>query len=187
MAKQWIGIEEMADKYQLSAEQIYKWSKGSEVTFTKVDNYLLLDEDSLLGCIYRSIRISLAEEELDARAAELLKVNKERLFVLQMLKELTPPIRTILRMLADMIVDEEKREFFLLAALGRDMQKYASIHGRKYNEVKKEFEKLVWEVGHNSKFLESYWKEHTLLKAKVRRYEQSIKILHRCSRCLRRG
>lgn len=29
MAKQWIGIEEVADKYQLSAEQIYKWSKGS--------------------------------------------------------------------------------------------------------------------------------------------------------------
>lgn len=44
MAKQWIGIEKAVDKYQLSAEQIYKWSKGSEVTFTKVDNYLLLDE-----------------------------------------------------------------------------------------------------------------------------------------------
>lgn len=175
MTKQWIGIEEAADKYQLSAEQIYKWSKGSEVTFTEVDNYWLLDEDSLMECIYRNIRVSLAQEELDARAAELLKVNKERLFVLQMLKELTPPIRIILKMLADMIVDEGKREFFLLVALGGDMQKYASVHGRKYNEVKREFEKLVWEVGHNSKFLESYWKEHTLLKAKVRRYEQILR------------
>lgn len=91
MTKQWIGIEEAADKYQLSAKQIYKWSKGREVTFTEMDNYLLLDEESLVECIYRNIRISLAKEELDAREAELLKVNEERFFVLQMLKELISP------------------------------------------------------------------------------------------------
>lgn len=106
---------------------------------------------------------------------ELLKVNKEQLFVLKMLKELTPAIRTILKMLADMIANKEEREFFLLVVLGGDMQKYASIHDRKYNEVKKKFEKLVWQVEHNSKFLESYWKEHTLLKAKVRQYEQILR------------
>lgn len=38
------------------------------------------DEDSLLGCIYRNIRVSLAEEELDVRATELLKVNKRAAF-----------------------------------------------------------------------------------------------------------
>lgn len=28
MTKQWIGIEEAADKYQISAEHIREWSKG---------------------------------------------------------------------------------------------------------------------------------------------------------------
>lgn len=175
MIKQWIGIEEAADKYQLSAEQIYKWSKGSEVTFTEVDNYLLLDEESLVECLYRNIRISLAKEEFDARETELLKVNEERLFVLQMLKELTPPIRIILRMFADMIVDEEKREFFFLIALGGGMKRYASKHNRKYSEVKKEFIDLTLEITHNTKFLKSYWKEHILLNAKVRRYERILR------------
>lgn len=175
MTKQWIGIEEAADKYQLSAKQIYKWSKGREVTFTEVDNYLLLDEESLVECIYRDIRISLAKEELDAREAELLKVNEERLFVLQMLKELTPPIRIILRMFADMIADEEKREFFFLIALGGGMRRYASKHDRKYSEVKKEFIDLTLEITNNTKFLKSYWKEHILLNAKVRRYERILR------------
>lgn len=78
-------------------------------------------------------------------------------------------------MLADMIVNEERREFFLLVALGGGMKRYASMHDKKYSEVKKEFGDLAWEVGNNAKFLKSYWKEHILLNAKVRRYERILR------------
>lgn len=142
-------------------------------------NYLLLDEENLIECIHRNIQFSLTKEELDAQKAELLKVKKDKLFILELLKELAPPIRVILIMLADTIVEEDKRDFFLSIVRWGGMRRYASLHGKKYKERKKEFSEIVRKMQRNTEFVESFWKELFRLKAEVRRYEKGAETIGR--------
>ena len=93
--KQWIGIEEAAEKYQVSIRRINTWCKRQEITFTEIDHYLMLDENSLLECIERNTQLALTNEEFERRKEKLIRENEENLFILQSLAPLTPMIRLI--------------------------------------------------------------------------------------------
>ena len=74
-------------------------------------------ENSQTDCLERNIRFSLSEEEHKRRMDEKMKENEEEFFLLQSLKELTPLIRLIIKELAGMIRNDERRQLFLYTVL----------------------------------------------------------------------
>lgn len=113
--KQWIGIEEAAKKYQVSSRRINTWCKKQEITCSEIDHYLMLDEDSLLRCIERHTQLSLTEKELEKRKERLIKESEEEIFLLQSMKELAPVMRQIIKELAGMIQNDNRRRCFFLS------------------------------------------------------------------------
>ena len=144
--KQWIGIEEAATKYQVSTRRIITWCKRQEIIYSEVGDYLMLDENSLTDCLERNIRFSLSEEEHKRRMDEKMKENEEEFFLLQSLKELTPLIRLIIKELAGMIRNDERRQLFLYTVLQGNIKDFSVRKHMKYRQAQKAFEGLVKEI-----------------------------------------
>lgn len=167
----WISVEEAAERYQIPSRRIYEWRKRREVTFSSVSNLILLDEDSLVNCIQRNFRQSLSENEFKHRMDEKMKGREEDLFVFQSLKELTPLSRIVIKELAGLIQNDERRELFLFAALRGSLKDYAARKDKTYREVQAIYQSIIREVKSRGEFLKTYKAEKTLLKAKIRSYE----------------
>ncbi|WP_342383736.1 hypothetical protein RJT01_07505 [Bacteroides ovatus] len=173
-AKQWIGIEEAAKKYQVSSKRINTWCKNQEITYTKIDHYPLLDENSLQECIERNTQLCLAQKEFEQRKEKLIKENEEELFILQSLKELTPTIRIIIKELAGMIRDENRRRMFLFIMLEGNIKKYSAESCQDFYSIQREFQILVREIQSRIGFLKNYKHEITYTKALLRLYEMKF-------------
>lgn len=169
--KQWIGIEEAATKYQVSIRRIITWCKRQEIIYSEIDDYLMLDENSLTDCLERNIRFSLSEEEHKRRMDEKMKENEEEFFLLQSLKELTPLIRLIIKELAGMIRNDERRQLFLYTVLQGNIKDFSVRKRMKYRQAQKAFEGLVQEIKSQAGFLRTYKEENIRLRATVRMYE----------------
>ena len=169
--KQWIGIEEAATKYQVSTRRIITWCKRHEIIYSEVGDYLMLDENSLTDCLERNIRFSLSEEEHKRRMDEKMKENEEEFFLLQSLKELTPLIRLIIKELAGMIRNDERRQLFLYTVLQGNIKDFSVRKHMKYRQAQKAFEGLVQEIKSQAGFLRTYKEENIRLRATVRMYE----------------
>ena len=169
--KQWIGIEEAATKYQVSTRRIITWCKRQEIIYSEVGDYLMLDENSLTDCLERNIRFSLSEEEHKRRMDEKMKENEEEFFLLQSLKELTPLIRLIIKELAGMIRNDERRQLFLYTVLQGNIKDFSVRKHMKYRQAQKAFEGLVQEIKSQAGFLRTYKEENIRLRATVRMYE----------------
>lgn len=169
--KQWIGIEEAATKYQVSTRRIITWCKRQEIIYSEVGDYLMLDENSLTDCLERNIRFSLSEEEHKRRMDEKMKENEEEFFLLQSLKELTPLIRLIIKELAGMIRNDERRQLFLYTVLQGNIKDFSVRKRMKYRQAQKAFEGLVQEIKSQAGFLRTYKEENIRLRATVRAYE----------------
>ena len=173
--KQWIGIEEAATKYQVSTRRIITWCKMQEIIYSEVGDYLMLDENSLTDCLERNIRFSLSEEEHKRRMDEKMKENEEEFFLLQSLKELTPLIRLIIKELAGMIRNDERRQLFLYTVLQGNIKDFSVRKRMKYRQAQKAFEGLVQEIKSQAGFLRTYKEENIRLKATVRAYEMKFR------------
>ena len=173
--KQWIGIEEAATKYQVSTRRIITWCKRQEIIYAEVGDYLMLDENSLTDCLKRNIRFSLSEEEHKRRMDEKMKENEEEFFLLQSLKELTPLIRLIIKELAVMIRNDERRQLFLYTVLQGNIKDFSVRKRMKYRQAQKAFEGLVQEIKSQAGFLRTYKEENIRLKATVRAYEMKFR------------
>ena len=169
--KQWIGIEEAATKYQVSTRRIITWCKRQEIIYSEIGDYLMLDENSLTDCLERNIRFSLSEEEHKRRMDEKMKENEEELFLLQSLKELTPLIRLIIKELAGMIRNDERRQLFLYTVLQGNIKDFSVRKHMKYRQAQKVFEGLVQEIKSQAGFLRTYKEENIRLRATIRAYE----------------
>lgn len=172
--KQWIGIEEAATKYQVSTRRIITWCKRQEIIYSEVGDYLMLDENSLTDCLERNIRFSLSEEEHKRRMDEKMKENEEEFFLLQSLKELTPLIRLIIKELAGMIRNDERRQLFLYTVLQGNIKDFSVRKRMKYRQAQKAFEGLVQEIKSQAGFLRTYKEENIRLRATVRAYEMNL-------------
>lgn len=175
MKRQWIGIEEAATKYQVSSRRIYKWCDKRKVTFTEIDDYLLLDENSLIEYIEHDIRCGLNREELQKRMEEELKQDKEKLFVLQSLKDLTPIIRILIEELSNLIRNNERRELFLFITLQGSLKEYAAQHHKSTHEAQGMFQSLVLEVKNQAQYLRDYKELNIFLNSRLKSYELSAR------------
>lgn len=144
--KQWIGIEEAAEKYQVSIRRINTWCKRQEITFSEIGHYLMLDENSLLECIERNIQLNLTKEEFERRKEKLIRENEENLFILQSLEPLTPMMRLIIKELAGMIQDENRRRMFLFVTLEGSLKKYAKESCQDFYYIQREFQILIRDI-----------------------------------------
>lgn len=172
--KQWIGIEEAATKYQVSSKRIITWCKRQEIIYSEIADYLMLDENSLIDCLERNIRFCLSEEEHKRRIDKKMKENEEEFFLLQSLKELTPLIRLIIKELAGMIRNDERRQLFLYTVLQGNIKDFCTRRRISYRQAQKEFEGLIQEIKTQSGFLRTYKEENIRLKAAVRAYEMKF-------------
>lgn len=172
--KQWIGIEEAATKYQVSPKRIITWCERQEIIYSEIGDYLMIDESSLMDCLERRIRFCLSEEEHKRRIDDKMKENEEELFLLQSLKELTPLIRLIIKELAGMIRNDERRQLFLYTVLQGSIKDFSVQKRIGYRQAQKEFEGLIIEIKTQAGFLRTYKKENIRLKALVRAYEMKF-------------
>ena len=169
--KQWIGIEEAAKKYQVSSRRINTWCKKQEITCSEIDHYLMLDEDSLLRCIERHTQLSLTEKELEKRKERLIKESEEEIFLLQSMKELTPVMRQIIKELAGMIQNDNRRRMFLFIALEGSFKEYCKQSCQNTYNMQDEYQRLIREIKNRTGFLKTYKDEMIHLKAALRLYE----------------
>lgn len=174
--KQWIGIEEAATKYQVSPKRIITWCKRQEIINSEIGDYLMIDESSLIDCLERRIRFCLSEEEHKRRIDDKMKENEEELFLLQSLKELTPLIRLIIKELAGMIRNDERRQLFLYTVLQGSIKDFSVQKRIGYRQAQKEFDGLIKEIKTQTGFLRTYRKENIRLRALVRAYEMKFGI-----------
>lgn len=134
----------------------------------------MLDENSLIDCLERNIRFCLSEEEHKRRIDKKMKENEEEFFLLQSLKELTPLIRLIIKELAGMIRNDERRQLFLYTVLRGSIKDFSVRRRISYRQAQKEFEGLIQEIKTQSGFLRTYKEENIRLKAAVRAYEMKF-------------
>ena len=102
---------------------------------------------------------------------EKMKENEEEFFLLQSLKELTPLIRLIIKELAGMIRNDERRQLFLYTVLQGNIKDFSVRKHMKYRQAQKAFEGLVQEIKSQAGFLRTYKEENIRLRATVRMYE----------------
>lgn len=174
MTQQWIGIEEAAEKYQLTVKRINSFCNRKYITCTRIGNYTLVDENSLIENIEQYKQFSLTRKELLARREKIIETDQEELFILQSMKELTPISRLIIKELAEMIRNNERRRIFLYTALHGNLMEYAEMSCQDFFRLRREFPALVREVKAKSGFLKNYKTENTRLKAKLRLYEMKF-------------
>lgn len=172
--EQWIGIEEAAKKYQVSIKRINTWCKRHEITHSCIDNYLIIDENSLLESIERNQQLCLMEKEFEQRKEKLIRSNEEELFILQSFKELAPLTRLIIKELAGMIKDENRRRMFLFVTLEGDLRKYAKESCQDYYYIQRQFKLLTREIQARVGFLRTYKEDMIKLKAILRLYEKNF-------------
>lgn len=177
MARQWISIEEATEKYQVPATSINKWRRNSEITFSQIDGYLLLDENSLTDCLERHIRFSLSAKELNEQMAARLREKEERFFILKSLKKLTPLIRMVIMELAAMIHNDNRKELFLFLSLQGTLEEYAARTHRNPSDVQQEYKNIIHEIYTRSGFFKSYKEDLIHLKAKLKTYELKLNRL----------
>ncbi|WP_291594011.1 hypothetical protein [Bacteroides sp.] len=173
--KQWIGIEEAATKYQVSPKRIIAWCERQEIIYSEIGDYPMIDESSLIDCLERRIRFCISEEEHKRRIDNKLKENEEELFLLQSLKELTPLIRLIIKELAGMIRNDERRQLFLYTVLQGSIKDFSVQQRIGYRQAQKEFDGMIKEIKTQAGFLRTYKKENIRLKALVRAYEMKFR------------
>lgn len=134
----------------------------------------MIDESSLIDCLERRIRFCISEEEHKRRIDNKLKENEEELFLLQSLKELTPLIRLIIKELAGMIRNDERRQLFLYTVLQGSIKDFSVQKRIGYRQAQKEFDGMIKEIKTQAGFLRTYKKENIRLKALVRAYEMKF-------------
>lgn len=174
MTQQWIGIEEAAEKYQLTVKRINSLCNRKYITCTRIGNYTMVDENSLIENIEQYKQFSLTRKELLAQREKIIETDKEELFILQSMKELTPISRLVIKELAEMIHNDERRRIFLYIALHGNLLEYAEMSCQDFFRLRREFPALVREVKTKSGFLKNYKTENTRLKAKLRLYEMKF-------------
>lgn len=172
MKKQWIGIEEAAEKYQVSSKRIHTWCEKKEIISSKIDHYLMLDENSLEECLERHKQLSLSDHELKCRMNKIIGENEEEVFILQSMKELTPIIRLVIKELAGMIQNDNRRRLFLYIALKGSVREYSDETCYDYYKVRTEFESVLREIKSRAGFLKIHKDEMIQLKSILRLYEK---------------
>ena len=131
----------------------------------------MLDEDSLLRCIERHTQLSLTEKELEKRKERLIKESEEEIFLLQSMKELTPVMRQIIKELAGMIQNDNRRRMFLFIALEGSFKEYCKQSYQNTYNMQDEYQRLIREIKNRTGFLKTYKDEMIHLKAALRLYE----------------
>lgn len=172
MKKQWIGIEEAAEKYQVSSKRIHTWCEKKEIISSKIDYYLMLDENSLEECLERHKQLSLSDHEFKCRMNKIIGENEEEVFILQSMKELTPIIRLVIKELAGMIQNDNRRRLFLYIALKGSIREYSDETCYDYYKVRTEFESVLREIKSRAGFLKIHKDEMIQLKSILRLYEK---------------
>lgn len=168
----WISIREASEKYDIPPEKMRVWMERQEVTYAQIGNRLLVDKDSLLRCIGRYVRQSIAEEELEERVAELLREKEEKYFLCKSLLELTPITYLLVYELAEVIRMEEKKELFLFVTLqGGDIEEFARLKNRPEKEVQEDYDYVIREIKACNGFLLNTKEKMLALKSKLHQYE----------------
>lgn len=177
MTKQWIGIEEAAKKYQVTSQRIAKWCKQEQVTYSRVGQYQMIDEESLIACIERNKRLSLSAVELQCRTDQILRENEQELFLLRSMKELTPVMRVLINELAELLPHAEQKRLFLYVALRGNFREYGKECCRDYYQLCLEFKTLIREINSQAGFLLTSARKMAYLRAVVDAYQKKFGIL----------
>lgn len=172
MKKQWIGIEEAAEKYQVSSKQLSNWCEKQEVICSKIGHYWMIDENSFTVCLERNKQLSLSDYEFKCKMYKILGENEEELFLLNSLKELTPFIRLIIDELAGLIQNKERRQLFLYVVTTGSIKEYSNDYCLGYHDVRKEFNSILREIKARAGFLKTYREDLYRLRATIRLYEK---------------
>lgn len=172
MKKQWIGIEEAAEKYQVSSKQLSNWCEKQEVICSKIGHYWMIDENSFTVCLERNKQLSLSDYEFKCKMYKIMGENEEELFLLNSLKELTPFIRLIIDELAGLIQNKKRREFFLYVVMKGSIREYSNEIGIRCTEAQKEFNSILREIKSRAGFLKTYREDLYRLRATIRLYEK---------------
>lgn len=172
--EQWIGMEEAAKKYQVVSEHIYKWCEKGEVTYSKIDEYIMIDENSLETCLQRHLCLSLSTEELQRQVDRIMKEHQDKTFILQSLTELTPLMRMIIRELADTIPNPTRRRMFLYMTLEGNLKEFAKDNCLGWNDMSAEYRRLIREINARAGFLMRYKDRLAVLQARLRLYEEEF-------------
>lgn len=171
---QWIGMQEAADRYQVASEHISQWCEKGEVTYSKIDGYLMIDEESLWACLERNLCLSLSEKELQQRMEKVVKENEEKAFVLQSLVEITPLLHMVINELAQTIPNTVRRRLFLYMTLKGSLKDYSQEYGVRLHDIKREYERLMREINARVGFLMTGKQELADAQAKLRLYEEKF-------------
>lgn len=172
MEKQWIGIEEAAEKYQVSFKCINDWCEKQEIISSKVDCCTMIHEDSLRKALEWNKRMSLCEYEFKCKMNKIMEENEEQLYVLKSLKELTPFIRLMIEELAGLIKNEKRRRLFLYVVTKGSTKEYANENIIDGCTVRWEFESILREIKSHAGFLKTYKEDTVRLKSILRLYEK---------------
>ena len=172
MEKQWIGIEEAAEKYQVSSKRINEWCEKHEIISSKVDCCTMIHEDSLRKALEWNKKMSLCEYEFKCRLNKIMVENEEQLYVLKSLKELTPFIRLMIEELAGLIKNENRRRLFLYVVTKGSTREYANENDIDGCAVRREFESVLREIKSHAGFLKTYKEDTVRLKSILRLYEK---------------
>ena len=172
MKKQWIGIEEAAEKYQVSSKQISTWCEKQEVICSKIGSYWMIDENNFTVCLERNKQLCLTDHEFKCKMYKIMGENEEELFLLNSLKELSPFIRLMIDELAGLIQNKERRKIFLYIVLRGSAREYGNDNGLGSHDVQKEFNSILREIKSRAGFLKTYREDIYRLRATLRLYEK---------------
>lgn len=168
--KQWIGIEEAAKKYRVSSRRINTWCKNRK---------LLARKSTTIWCSMKTVcwdalndtHSLVYREGTRKRKERLIKESEEEIFLLQSMKELTPVMRQIIKELAGMIQNDNRRRMFLFISLEGSFKEYCKQSCQNTYNMQDEYQRLIREIKNRTGFLKTYKDEMIHLKAALRLYE----------------
>lgn len=152
----WKTIKQLSEKYGIDESTLRGWTKLGYITFSTINNVVMLDDENLTHYLDAHQTKGLSEDSLDKLIKEkewerevILSRFDDELFLLKTQKLYEPLFHVLIEELGQLIADNKQRDIFLTISSGEPISRVAARHQMTYDKVVAKYSSILDKLGRN--------------------------------------
>lgn len=159
----WKTIKQLSEKYGINESTLRGWTKLGYITFSTINNVVMLDDEKLTCYLDAHQSKGLGEDSLNNLIKEkererevILSQFDDELFLLKTQKLYEPLFHVIIEELGRLITDDCQRDIFLSISSGEPISRVAARHHMTYDETVAKYSSILGKLGENPERIATY-------------------------------
>ena len=131
----WLTLKQLSEKYDVAESILRGWANLGYITSSRIDNIMMLDDESLTRYLDAHQAKGLSEGYLEEIIKEkelereiVLSCLDDELFLLKTQKLYQPLFHILIEELGRLITDDSQQELFLTISTGEPISRVAARH-----------------------------------------------------------